>query len=273
MPINIDKYVSLLTKYKNIILHGAPGTGKTTIAKAIAKQLQAEEGFVQFHPSYDYTDFVEGLRPFKNDGSKEIGFRHKNGIFKEFCKKALEDPETNYVFIIDEINRGDISKIFGELFFAIDPGYSGEEGKVQTQYQNIIEDGEGWEDGFYVPANVYIVGTMNDIDRSVESLDFAMHRRFRFVEVTAEESADNMRIGKTEREAMLRLNEAIMNTPNLGTDFQIGASYFKDSMDAAERWEMSLKRLLKEYLRGIDRNGDKFKALENAYFGNTDADE
>ena len=284
-----NKCKNLLEHSHNIILHGAPGTGKTYLAKQIAESMGAETCFVQFHPSYDYTDFVEGLRPVNKEGSKEIGFERKDGIFKTFCKKALnsdnfESVFTNYVeqikdgeeakisenatikitkddievvqqqgegsnqsilikkeslakylrtcvidnpeqeqyikvlaeklkekgykkkncvFIIDEINRGELSKIFGELFFSIDPGYRGTEGAVKTQYSNmqqkpnefdkalgVSEDKFKQDDcgHFFVPENVYIIGTMNDIDRNVESMDFAFRRRFAFKEITAEET-------------------------------------------------------------------------------------
>ena len=132
------KCIELLMQNRNSILTGAPGTGKTDSAKQIASEI-GKYKFVQFHPSYDYTDFVEGLRP-KNDNGN-IGFERKNGVFKEFCKEALNNQSSNFVFIIDEINRGEISKIFGELFFSVDSGYQGEKGKVQTQYANLIEDG------------------------------------------------------------------------------------------------------------------------------------
>jgi len=208
MEDKVNEYVNLLTTNKNLILTGAPGTGKTYLAKQIAqkmifgevKQKMTEEerkqfdeqcGFVQFHPSYDYTDFVEGLRPIEKNG--DVIFKHKNGIFKEFCEKALKDKKNNFVFIIDEINRGEISKIFGELFFSIDPGYRGKDGMVETQYQNMIEDGDTFKKGFFVPENVYIIGTMNDIDRSVESMDFAFRRRFAFKEVSAEESKEMLK--------------------------------------------------------------------------------
>ncbi len=146
----------------------------------------------------DYTDFVEGLRPNINAN----GFERRDGIFKAFCSKAANDYESNkdnkYVIIIDEINRGEISKVFGELFFSIDPGYRGTKGKVDTQYQNLIKADEKMPNdsskdypfinGFYVPENVFIIGTMNDIDRSVESMDFAFRRRFAFKEIKAEDS-------------------------------------------------------------------------------------
>jgi 5-methylcytosine-specific restriction protein B len=141
-PMNdyIESKIKLLIENKNLILTGAPGTGKTFLARKIAEKMTENVsnsgdhiGFVQFHPSYDYTDFVEGLRPF---GMGQIGFERQDGIFKAFCKKALEntkEPKEPYVFIIDEINRGEISKIFGELFFSIEAGYRGEKGRVQTQ--------------------------------------------------------------------------------------------------------------------------------------------
>lgn len=382
----LDKYTSLLKTNKNLILTGAPGTGKTYMAKEIAKAMGAEVGFVQFHPSYDYTDFVEGLRP-KNDENGNVGFERKDGVFKEFCKQSLhkyrpvEDEEleeattfdeafdafirdlrqtkkelefdrvrspsfkvsvgddsmlridgtpikkdlvrsfyehTNSnnwyskhcelildylrkhyyldevlyqsrlnpvflqrrVFIIDEINRGEISKIFGELFFSIDPGYRGEKGKVNTQYQNMVPEGDVFKDGFYVPENVYIIGTMNDIDRSVESMDFAMRRRFAWQEVTAEESYTNMiehdpdfGLVKDEIKArMFNLNKAIVETEGLDEAYQIGAAYFRKYLDYQDKtnpfdclWENHLKGLLFEYLRGNRRAKELLEKLHDAY--------
>ncbi|MBP5480588.1 MAG: AAA family ATPase [Paludibacteraceae bacterium] len=155
---------------------------------------------VQFHPSYDYTDFVEGLRPKREDNGN-VSFERKDGVFKALCSTALRNPNKKYVIIIDEINRGEISKIFGELFFSIDPGYRGKDGKVKTQYANMQEEPNDFDDAlgikesdnygwFFVPENVYIIGTMNDIDRSVESMDFAFRRRFAFKEVTDEDSQE-----------------------------------------------------------------------------------
>ncbi|WP_232473726.1 McrB family protein [Brachyspira murdochii] len=240
-------------------------------------------GFVQFHPSYDYIDFVEGLRPVKNSNDN-IMFERKDGVFKEFCKNALQNRSSKFVFIIDEINRGEISKIFGELFFAIDTGYRGEIGRVKTQYNNLISNDETddeFEDGFFVPENVYIIGTMNDIDRSVESMDFAMRRRFAWKEIKAKDTQymlDNIldnEILDEAKDRMNKLNEAIEKIEGFNSSYHIGASYFlklknyyqNNNKDDAFNmlWENHLKGLLYEYLRGMPDAESKLDELENAY--------
>jgi DNA polymerase III delta prime subunit len=276
--ITMLKYIKQILASKNIILTGAPGTGKTSLAIKIAKEIVGSGNentnieFVQFHPSYDYTDFVEGLRPIKKDGQSEIGFELTNGVFKEFCKNAL-NKEGNYVFIIDEINRGEISKIFGELFFSIDPGYRGLKGKVKTQYANIqtrktifseeLEPGD-----FYVPDNVFIIGTMNDIDRSVESFDFAMRRRFTWMEITSEESAKNMNLSDDSRLRMSRLNNVISEKiEGLDSSYHIGAAYFigLENGDYKTLWDQHIEPLLKEYLRGMLNIKKDLESLKTAY--------
>ena len=361
-------YSGILKKSKNLILRGAPGTGKTYLAKEIAMELtggnEEQIGFVQFHPSYDYTDFVEGLRPVSN-GDGAIEFKLQDGIFKQFCQRAKEaqktggqdnfeeawakltdainekqgqyffprssvpaslnsqgnvkfdspvatkekvyllykgedtnlkyetyqnivldhmkesyglcdyvsptiDTDKKFVFIIDEINRGEISKIFGELFFSIDSDYRGEKGSVSTQYANLHET----DDKFYIPENVYIIGTMNDIDRSVDTFDFAMRRRFRFVEVTAESQLYilDKELGERAEEAKTRLrnlNAAIENVQELNSHYHIGPSYFlrlkEVKFDYELLWSDYLQPLLEDYVRGSYDEAETLETLKKAF--------
>lgn len=407
-----NPYSAILLTSKNLILHGAPGTGKSHLAKEIAadivsngyydnfSQLNDEQKkqveFVQFHPSYDYSDFVEGLRPKLNaDGT--MGFELQDGIFKNFvarARKNFEDskksrdeigeelsvqeaiakffssiefgkstfktltgnefiitdandmyvyiyipgnPSVNritinldeitkmlssgkkfdkikdvtaffgkrnatqdfsydfvlykeilkqkkstskiavqsteqkkYVFIIDEINRGEISKIFGELFYAIEPGYRGKDGEISTQYKNLHSDPN---EKFYIPENVYIIGTMNDIDRSVDSFDFAMRRRFRFVELKANEHLEMLAALEDEglkAEAVQRmsaLNDEIAKTEDLGENYQIGAAYFLKlkTLTFDQLWTDCLEPLLQEYVRGMFNEQETMARFAKAY--------
>ena len=393
-----NPFSSMLIESKNLIFRGAPGTGKSYLAKEIAAdiisngyydkytQLSDEQRrqveFVQFHPSYDYSDFVEGLRPKVNDDGS-MGFELQDGIFKKFVARARKNYEDSqkskeaiekevsvqesmmeffsgvelgvekfqtingneftitsvddrhinisipanatvnkltlsvddlrrmlesdvkftkikdltaffgksfgtqaysyefalykaikgkkgstsktaarqtelkkYIFIIDEINRGEISKIFGELFFAIDPGYRGKAGEVSTQYANLHSDPD---EKFYVPENVYIIGTMNDIDRSVDSFDFAMRRRFRFVELKADErlemlaSLDDEDLEAEAIRRMAALNREIAAVEDLNENYQIGASYFLKlkTLTFDQLWTDYLQPLLREYIQGM----------------------
>lgn len=326
----LSTYLFLLKDRYNIVYTGAPGTGKTYLAKEMAAYLtnnksyhelndkQKEQiGFVQFHPSYDYTDFVEGLRPDPvTTTGGNVGFTRTDGVFKKFCKKALQDwkeewnkqkdnlkpdniKEINdatlkseslkrYVFIIDEINRGELSKIFGELFYSIDPGYRGESGKVATQYQNLINiDPETTKDdvfknGFYVPKNVYIIGTMNEIDRSVEPMDFAVRRRFVWINVTPEERTDMWgdeawkpnSWGPEARICMNNINKVIRSIETLGDNYCLGPAYFnnppltnENKLDKDDLWEIRIKSLVQEYLRVLPATeaNDYLKVIKVAY--------
>ena len=402
-----NKYSAVVIESRNIIFRGAPGTGKSFLAKEIASDIvsngtvkkhsllsdeqKRKIEFVQFHPSYDYTDFVEGLRPkVSADGS--MGFELQDGIFKKFVAKAQKAQnvgvdnfdeswdklvsvlEANnfvqipyvqgkksfpielnelgtglatrtykggygdgewisgksrfynkeqlyniyrgrpgvplgghdnyrkaivqymkdnlglrpfvysesgssspFVFIIDEINRGEISKIFGELFFALDPSYRGKAGEVSTQYANLHVNPE---EKFFIPDNVYIIGTMNDIDRSVDSFDFAMRRRFRFIEIKANERLEMLDGLKEKDEAIRRmnsLNQAIASVEEeLNENYHIGASYFLklETLSFEQLWTDYLAPLLQDYVRGMyDEKGilEKFKvAYEKAGTSNDD---
>lgn len=384
-PLIAEK-TNLLSNVKNLILTGAPGTGKTYLAKKIAYKLTGatEENspkiaFCQFHPSYDYTDFVEGLRPTPpNDEDSNIGFKRQDGVFMAFCRNVMEkqiiyfnevfdkflqdlnengsrleletsaqrrkfkvfpNSEQNlklftgpderdsgsltrdrfiktlilndvvndywsyyydgvtdylkekyrlnfysqqYVFIIDEINRGDIAKIFGELFFSIDPGYRGIKGKVKTQYANLNQTDRFFKDGFYVPKNVYIIGTMNDIDRNVESMDFAIRRRFTWVEITPDQTVDMLyerengilEYAEKAEKCMYAINEQIKQIEELGLAYQLGAAYFLKlndySGDFKQRfdllWKYNIRPLLKEYLRGVPMEEEKLSKLDSVFW-------
>jgi hypothetical protein len=180
-----------------------------------------------------------------------------------------------YIFIIDEINRGELSKILGELFYSIDPGYRGVIGRVKTQYQNLIAEEDTFYDGFYVPENVYILGTMNDIDRSVESMDFAIRRRFTWREISAVDTQEEMlqlldeSIREKAKKSMNALNDAILNPDyHLGEAYQIGASYFlklQHDSNFDNLWKFHLKGVIYEYLRGQRDIDTKLEDIYNAF--------
>ena len=291
------KLTNLLERNFQLILTGAPGTGKTHLAREVAAELigvsspteapKSQLQFVQFHPSYDYSDFVQGLKPVR-DTHGGIAFDLQDGIFKRFCDAArsalAEDgskpksEKRRFVFIIDEINRADLSRVFGELFFAIEPGYRGE--TVRTQFDSL--DPKRGE--LCVPENLYIIGTMNDIDRSVESLDFALRRRFAWQAIPADEpcfdrimdgvfAADEADFATEAKRRYLELNARIGLTETLGESYKIGPAYFrklrlyKENRESMwqELWSNHLSLLLQEYLRGVPEGVAMLKDLKSAY--------
>lgn len=243
--------VDLIRYKKNVILQGAPGVGKTFAARRIAYSMIGEIDknrvqMVQFHQSYSYEDFIEGLRP-SNSGTYDI----KAGVFQKFCDKARDDKDNEYFFIIDEINRGNLSKIFGELFMLIENDKRGSE--LPLLYSG---------DNFSVPSNVYIIGMMNTADRSLAMLDYALRRRFVFFDMkpgfTTEgfvKYADSLKNDKFNSlvKCVKELNEVIKSDDSLGEGFCIGHSYFCiKKEDFSEKTLSNIVRyelipLLKEY--------------------------
>jgi len=229
--------------------------------------------FVQFHPSFDYTDFIEGLRPIMKS-KNDIGFELKDGILKSLCVKAVKNPNKNYVLIIDEINRAEISKVFGELFYSIEPSYRGIKGKVLTQYSNIQPEDSIFIDGLYIPDNLYVIGTMNDIDRSVEPFDFAMRRRFTWIEVKAEDRTEmfDETIPAYKEKAIAKmnaLNRVIEYIDGLNSNYHIGPAYFNNLSnydgDYEKLWLYHLEPLIKEYLRGFPGINEHITQIKHSY--------
>lgn len=349
-----EEYISLLKSSKQIILTGAPGTGKTYTAKELAGQLigtgsdlKEQMEFIQFHPSYDYTDFIEGLKPYK-DPNNQLSFELKNGIFKNFCRKAgvierimfkLYEKEgkidwskfnssniakeldnfcipdfwrkwldankeqgadiikalPKFVFIIDEINRAELSKVIGELMYSLEPDYRGIEGKVKTQYSEMntnktffVNENDDW---FFIPSNVYIIGTMNDIDRSIEIFDFALRRRFAWYEVKVDDVMETVlkgmltgpnwsddKINSLKKKAE-ELNKVITEQQwGFNEHYKIGPAYFgkiknylqDPSNDDLSKgfdslWENHLQLLLFEYVRGTGKEREFINACKKIF--------
>ena len=207
---------------------------------------------------------------YKSGGRTVLETLRKRFGLRDYLSPTEVETDKKFVFIIDEINRGEISKIFGELFFSIEPGYRGEKGSVSTQYANLHETDEK----FYIPENIYIIGTMNDIDRSVDTFDFAMRRRFRFVEITAESQLYILdeKLGEYAEEAKTRLrnlNAEIEKVQELNSHYHIGPSYFlkleEVDFDYELLWSDYLKPLLEDYLRGSYEEVETIANLKKAF--------
>ncbi len=229
---------------KNIILQGPPGVGKTFVAKRLAysrmrRKDESKIQMIQFHQSYSYEDFIQGYRP-TDDGK----FKLKNGIFYEFCRKAQRDPSNDYYFVIDEINRGNLSKIFGELMMLMESDKRGKEFAIPLTYS------QSEEEKFFIPENLYLIGTMNTADRSLAMVDYALRRRFSFENIEpafyTDEFSKFMKLKGLEIKLLDKivqkigqLNEKICSDRNLGKGYQIGHSYFcctPKSGDSQEEW-------------------------------------
>lgn len=268
----LQSILRALEHKKNIILQGPPGTGKTFIARRLAYLKLARKDasrvqMIQFHQSYAYEDFIQGYRPTE-DGKFEL----KNGVFYEFCRKAQQDPGNDYFFIIDEINRGNLGKVFGELMLLIENDKRGDEFSMPLTYSRTPEH------TFYIPANVYLVGTMNTADRSLAMVDYALRRRFAFINIEPELGPKFIQylaakgvpasLARHIADRITELNQLIHADNNLGRGFAIGHSYFcGDSTVYDEAWynaiiENEISPLLTEYWFEDEQKADKhFKNL------------
>lgn len=315
---------SIKLEAKNMILHGAPGTGKTFSIKNTIKNIILKQGgnidkqlvFTQFHPSYSYEDFIDGIKPNGIDKrTGQLKFELKNGNFKELCKiatqKLLEerkegkkdDELTKFFFVADEINRAELSRVFGELLICLEDDYridfdkqgniKKEESLITLQNASLDKNPvykKGDKNYFGVPLNLYFIGTMNDIDRSVDSFDMALRRRFFWKEIrcnydfiqekTNEEFKNICKIlnryitgykeeksnGRFEKVDKIKIKNKEVETLKLGTSYELGQAYFKDmnSMGIDNLWSSKIEPLLKEYLRAEYSQDEIMNKLQEA---------
>ncbi len=249
--------LAALRRKMNIILQGPPGTGKSFLAKRLGfidqgTIDQARIEIVQFHSNYAYDDFIQGYRP-----DSEGKFKLTNGVFYNFCQRAVADPEHSYYFIIEEINRGNVSSIFGEMLFLLEADKRG------PAFATTLTYGQTKRDKFYIPENVFVIGTMNTADRSLTLLDYALRRRFAFFKMEPQfnEHFQKYLLSKNFLPNLInhiivslgKLNQTISDDPNLGAGFRIGHSYFSNPpLNAGQEWfngivENEIAPLLEEY--------------------------
>jgi 5-methylcytosine-specific restriction protein B len=259
----MEHAIARLKSKKNLILQGAPGVGKTFVARMLAYALMEEKDrsrvqFVQFHQTYSYEDFVRGYRPLPDEGGT---FGLQDAVFFKFCKLAEADLDRDYVFVIDEINRGNLSQIFGELLMLIEADKRGPDHAIELVYTRPNES------RFFVPSNVHIIGLMNLADRSLAVVDYALRRRFAFVTLSPKYESDLFRAWLLERgmnselvnllvQRLGALNQEIRDDPLLGENYQIGHSFFcpkgTDFAGLSRTWyeavvQTEIVPLLKEY--------------------------
>lgn len=303
----------------NIILYGAPGTGKTYEVFKKMEFLKDVDGAVvhkmQFHPSFTYEDFIEGIKPMGVSENGNIKFELVNGVFKKFCMKARENPEKPYYFVVDEINRANLSTVFGETLSLIekdyrhdpDPKIDSKDNLIQTQYSSLIDElikkdkskedrlvyarDENGKVAFGIPKNVYFIGMMNDVDKSIDAFDLALRRRFKWIrkdcdyDVILEETKYRNGIGFDNIDEYVKcaraLNDYISQELLLGKSYEFGHSFFMKMSGIAKStiiskhnletlFDSHLRPTLKEYLRAFypeneieGKNGKLAKALEN----------
>lgn len=293
----------------NVILYGPPGTGKTYAVKNsldfICQGDRTRYEFIQFHPSFTYEDFIEGIKPkgVTNDGN--IKFELVDGIFKSFCKKAKANPDKDYYFVVDEINRANLSSVFGETLLCLEKDYrhnvqsSDDKSLIKTQYSTLIEEmikdnpekqslAYHFQDGnayFGVPSNVFFIGMMNDVDKSIDAFDLALRRRFKWIRKDCDydviEQETKFRNGDeftnigVYLKACIKLNTYISDELGLGKSYEFGHSFFMKIADIANRKEISssnitalfnlhLRPTLKEYMRAMFAESELDKKLEEA---------